>query len=60
MYNFLIGKTLTEVKQYAAENNLIARVVNIDNVPMMLTCDFNSGRLNLSVENDIVTEIVMG
>lgn len=59
-YNFLVGKSLNEVKSYAQSAGLITRVVNIDGAPMMLTCDFNTSRLNLTVDNGIVTEIGVG
>lgn len=59
-YNFLVGKSLNHVKEYAESAGLITRIVNIDNVPFMLTCDFNKGRLNVTVENGIVTEVTVG
>ena len=60
MYESLVGKTLNEVKAYAVENNLKARVSNIDGSPMVLTCDYDPSRMNLCVENNIVTEIIVG
>ena len=59
-YNFLVGKGVNEVKEYAESAGLIARIVNVDNIPMVLTCDYNPSRLNLTVENGIVTEILVG
>lgn len=59
-YNFLVGKSLNEVRGYAESAGLPTRIVNMDNVPFMLTCDYNSARLNLTVENGIVTEIGIG
>lgn len=59
-YNFLVGKSVNEVKGYAESAGLIARIVNVDNIPMVLTCDYNTSRLNLTVENGIVTEILVG
>ena len=59
-YNFLVGKSLNEVKSYAQSAGLITRIVNMDNVPFMLTCDYNTSRLNLTVDNGIVTEIGIG
>lgn len=59
-YNFLVGKGVNEVKGYAESAGLIARIVNVDNIPMVLTCEYNPSRLNLTVENGIVTEILVG
>ena len=59
-YNFLVGKSVNEVKGYAESAGLIARIVNVDNIPMVLTCEYNPSRLNLTVENGIVTEILVG
>ena len=59
-YNFLVGKGFNEVKGYVESAGLIARIVNVDNIPMVLTCDYNTSRLNLTVENGIVTEIWVG
>ena len=59
-YNFLVGKGVNEVKGYVESAGLIARIVNVDNIPMVLTCDYNTSRLNLTVENGIVTEIWVG
>lgn len=59
-YNFLVGKSVNEVKGYAESAGLLTRIVNVDNIPMVLTCDYNPSRLNLTVENGIVTEILVG
>lgn len=59
-YKFLVGKSLNEVRGYAESVGIPTRIVNMDNVPFMLTCDYNSARLNLTVENGIVTEIEIG
>jgi len=59
-YNFLVGKSLNEVKGYTESAGLLTRIVNVDNIPMVLTCDYNTSRLNLTVENGIVTEILVG
>lgn len=63
-YNFLVGKSLNEVKSYAQSAGLITRIVNMDNYPhntvSMLTCDYNISRLNLTINNGIVTEITVG
>lgn len=59
-YNFLVGKSVNEVKGYTESAGLLTRIVNVDNIPMVLTCDYNTLRLNLTVENGIVTEILVG
>jgi hypothetical protein len=60
MYENLIGKNVNEVRDFLKENQIPSRVVNIDGVPFMLTNDYNPARLNLSVENGLVTEVILG
>jgi hypothetical protein len=59
-YDFLLGKDLSSVKAFAEQNGLITRIVNVDSVPVMLTCDYNPSRLNLTIDNGLVTEIGIG
>jgi hypothetical protein len=51
-----IGINTFEAATMAEANNVLFRVVEIDGVPQMTTKDFREGRINASVENDIVTE----
>lgn len=36
------------------------RIVRIDGVGMMITCDYRTERLNLEVENNIITKVYGG
>jgi hypothetical protein len=59
-YIFLLEKDLTYVKSYAEQNGLKTRIVNRDNVPVLLTCEYDGSRLNLTVIDGIVKEIDIG
>jgi hypothetical protein len=59
-YDFLLEKDLTYVKYYADMNGLKTRIVNRDNVPVFLTCEYDRSRLNLTVIDGIVKEIDIG
>lgn len=59
-YDFLVGKTLDEVRSFAAGSGLTTRIVNMENIPFMLTCEYRQDRLNLTIKNGIVTEIGVG
>lgn len=59
-YNFLIGKSVNEVEAYAASAGLTTRIVSDDGFPVMLTCDYRTDRLNLTVDHGVVTEIGIG
>ena len=50
----LIGMTTTEVEAHAETNEIMFRVVEIDGEPQPVTEDYRPGRINASVENDIV------
>lgn len=50
----LIGMTTIEAAAYAEANNILFRVVEIDNEPQPTTKDYRPGRINASVENDVV------
>lgn len=53
----LIGKTLEEVRIAVKESGLESRIVQQDGINYIITCDFHPWRLNLTVVNDVVTEI---
>lgn len=50
----LIGMTDTAAAAYAAKHDIMFRVVNIDGEPQAVTEDYRPGRINASVENDVV------
>lgn len=54
----LIGLTLESAKEKLKDKDY--RVVRIDGVGMMITCDFISDRANLEIEDNIVTRVYGG
>lgn len=50
----LINMTTTEATAYAEANNILFRIVEIDGEPQPTTKDYRPGRINASVENDVV------
>lgn len=48
----LIGLTLNSARKELKDKDY--RIVRIDGVGMMITCDFRSDRVNLEVENNII------
>lgn len=50
----LIGMTATAAEAYAKANDILFRVVEIDGEPQPVTKDYRPGRINASVENDVV------
>lgn len=58
--NKLIGMTLEEALVYAEENNIKSRVVSVDGESRIVTSDFRIDRVNLTIENNIVTKLAAG
>lgn len=59
--NNLIGQTLEEARSsLSAQKELKYRIVKTDGKGMIITCDFNPDRLNLEVENGIITNVYEG
>jgi len=54
----LIGQTLNSAEKEL--KNRIFRIVKIDGQGMMVTCDFRPDRLNLEIENNIITRVYEG
>lgn len=54
----LIGQTLDSAEKEL--KNRIFRIVKIDGKGMMITCDFRPDRLNLEIENNIITRVYEG
>lgn len=55
----LIGMTATKAAIFAQENNILFRVVEIDGAPQIVTEDYRPGRVNASIENNIVVGYVI-
>ena len=56
----LIGLTLEEARSLLSAEQRDYRTVRIDGVGMMISCDFRLERVNLEVENNIVTRTYGG
>lgn len=50
----LIGMTTAKATTYAAEHDLLFRIVEIDGEPQPTTKDYRPGRINAAVENGVV------
>ena len=50
----LIGMSTANATTYAETNDLLFRVVEIDGVPQPTTKDYRPGRINATIENDVV------
>jgi len=51
----ILGKTEEEGTKYLKENNVEFRVVRKDDTNFICTCDFNPNRVNIELDNDIIT-----
>lgn len=59
-YNFLIGMSIGEAAKDLTNSGIPWRIRASENRPAMLTCDYNPVRINLQVENGIVTQVKFG
>lgn len=50
-----IGLNINDFKNLYPE--LKSRIVKVNGSPRVVTCDFKPGRLNISLENDIIVKI---
>jgi hypothetical protein len=53
---FYVGKTIEDVNVILKESGKFGRIRSEDNTQFVGTCDYRLDRVNLSVENGIVTE----
>ena len=51
----IIGKTEQEGIKLLQYNNIKYRIVRKDSCNYIVTCDFNYNRVNLEIDNDIIT-----
>lgn len=56
----LIGKDLKTVQEQLEKDSIRYRIARVDGQPQVLTRDYRTDRLNLTVEQGIVTEIRSG
>lgn len=56
----LIGLTLDAARAKCKENNFNDRVVCEDGVHYIVTCDFRTDRVNLTLENNLVIKCDIG
>lgn len=54
----LVGLTLKSAKENLKDRDY--RIVRIDGVGMMITCDLRTDRVNLEVENNIIVKTYNG
>ena len=54
----LVGLTLKSAKENLKDRYY--RIVRIDGIGMMITCDFHPDRANLEIENNIVVRAYHG
>ena len=59
-YEFLIGMSIEEATKNLTNSRIPWRITSSEGYPAMLTCDFNPVRINLQVENGIVTRVKFG
>lgn len=61
-----IGKTFTECKSLIEKENTIfeqkyqCRIVKVDGIHQIITCDFLTNRFNLIIDKDIVINVYVG
>lgn len=51
------GINIGDAQEFAMSFDLRVRVVKIDGEPCIITADFRTDRINVEVENDIITEV---
>lgn len=56
----MIGKTLEEAKKELEDKDKIYRIIRIDGTRYCGTCDLNLDRINLEIDNGIVTTVSNG
>ena len=58
--NQMIGMTIDEATSLAEGSQLIVRIVEQDGESFMVTMDFRTNRVNLVIENGVVTRVSVG
>ncbi len=56
----LIGMNVDEVETLAASKGFLTRIVERDGESFIVTMDYRTNRVNLTVEKDIVTQVFIG
>jgi len=51
----VLGKTEEEGVEYLKENNINYRIVRKDDTNFVVTCDFIPDRVNVELDNDVIT-----
>lgn len=59
-YDFLIGRTESEAYELAQDNGFVVRIASRNGMPMVNTRDYVEGRINLYINNNIVTNVAFG
>lgn len=60
MREFLIGQNLMECVEMIKNNGFRYRIVATEGVPFMLTTDYDANRLNLTIEDNVITKVTFG
>lgn len=56
-WEIIIGKTLDEANIIAQKENYTIRPIRINGNPCLTTRDHKSNRINVSIENNLITKI---
>lgn len=60
MLKNLIGLTTEEAVTFCEQHNLIYRLSKYNGKPLVLTRDYKTDRVNVEVENNIITQYFLG
>lgn len=52
-----LGKSLEQAREMARECDLTIRVTDVDGQGCIVTCDYNTRRVNVCVVDGIITEV---
>jgi hypothetical protein len=56
----LIGKTKDEVIKICNDNGFTSRIVRNDSINYIITCDYRLDRINLYIDNGLITDCDFG
>jgi hypothetical protein len=56
----LIGKSYGDAITFSHKNELVLRIIREDDISYMVTCDLRFNRLNISIDNGIITTASIG
>ena len=56
----LVGKTTAQAKKAAEDAGYAFRIIEVDGVPKAVTADLQPDRINVAIEDGVVTEATAG